>query len=122
MSSKQLKGQSGERLAEDYLCKQGLKLITRNYHCRQGEVDLIMELGSEIIFVEVRSRGPGSLASAAESVTPAKQRKLSLAALHYLDEHKLHQKHCRFDVVAITVQNNGKAEVEWLTNAFEAHI
>lgn len=121
MSSKQLKGQSGERLAEDYLCKRGLKLLTRNYHCRQGEVDLIMELGSEIIFVEVRSRGPGSLAGAAESVTPAKQRKLSLAALHYLDEHKLHQNHCRFDVVAITVQNNGKAEVEWLTNAFEAH-
>jgi putative endonuclease len=104
-----------EQRAEQYLLSQGLRLIARNYRCRQGEIDLIMRDGDCLAFIEVRYRKNASFGSAAASVTISKQRRIVLTAQHYLQRHS-NGGDCRFDVLAMT----GSEHIEWLKNAFEA--
>ena len=78
------RGRAAEDLALAFLKKNGLVLLTRNYHCRGGEIDLVMRDGEAVVFVEVRLRG--SLESAAESITAAKRRKLTTAARRFLQQ------------------------------------
>jgi putative endonuclease len=111
---KTLLGQSAEARAEAFLKTQGLKLLTRNWRCRFGEIDLVMQDGTTTVFVEVRLRSRNDFGGAAASVTPAKQKKLLAAARQYLSTLKTLPP-CRFDVVALT----GNAPPEWIRNAFE---
>src|SRR5690606_25388582 len=79
-------GEHSEQLALRHLQAAGLKLVTRNFRCRVGEVDLVMLEGNCLVMVEVRCRatcaGMGTrFPSALESVGPQKQRKLARAAL-----------------------------------------
>jgi putative endonuclease len=107
---KQALGQEGEKLALNYLGKHGLKLIECNFRRPFGEIDLIMQDQATIVFVEVRSRGKSQFGGAAASVTPAKQRRLTLAAHAWLQRYK-QLPPCRFDVIAIDA-----GEVKWLKN------
>lgn len=113
----QQRGQQGEAVALAYLQKHGLVCTTRNYRCRGGEIDLIMRDASEdaetLVFVEVRSRKSAQHGSAAESVDQHKQRRLTVAAKHYLLTQKSVPA-CRFDVVALD-----GGQIEWIKNAFE---
>jgi putative endonuclease len=111
---KTLLGQSAEARAESFLKSHGLKLLARNWHCRFGEIDLVMEDGSTLVFVEVRLRSRSNFGGAAASVTPAKQKKLLATARQYLATLKSLPP-SRFDVVALT----GNATPEWIKNAFD---
>ena len=111
---KSLLGQAAESRAEAFLKTQGLKLVARNWRCRFGEIDLVMQDGPTLVFVEVRLRSRSDFGGAAASVTPAKQKKLLAAARQYLGALKTLPP-CRFDVVAL----NGGAAPEWIRNAFE---
>lgn len=109
------KGQQQERLAESYLKQQGLRLVTRNYQCKMGEIDLIMQHGDTLVFVEVRYRKTNQFGSASETVDYRKQKKLMNTAMLYLQQHASYNNSpCRFDVIAI----NGEGTVEWIANAF----
>jgi hypothetical protein len=70
----QSRGAAGEQLAADYLQRQGLKLIERNFRVRGGEIDLICRDGASTVFVEVRRRSRSDYGGAAASITAAKQR------------------------------------------------
>ena len=119
MSSKQQTGQAAESQACDLLQKQGLQLIERNYHCRQGEIDLIMRDGNCTVFVEVRYRRNSSFGSAAESVDYRKQKKIISTASHYLQQHnKLARQPARFDVVSMSAQGNN-THIDWIQDAFQ---
>ena len=107
-------GQSGESRAAAFLQTHGLKLLTRNWRCRFGEIDLVMQDGATLVFVEVRLRSHSDFGGAAASVTQAKQRKLLAAARQYLTTLKTLPP-CRFDVVAF----NGNAAPDWIKNAFD---
>lgn len=110
------KGNKAETHACDFLQQKGLKLITRNYHCRQGEIDLIMNHNGTTVFVEVRYRKNANFGDAKESVTIQKQKKIRTTALHYLQSQK-NETNARFDVIAIT--GEGQQQVfEWIQNAF----
>lgn len=109
----QLQGRLSEDRALDHLLLQGLALVTRNFSCKGGEIDLIMQDGPGLVFVEVRQRFDARNGGAAASVTPAKQRRLIIAAQVYLLRHKKVPP-CRFDVIAI---DNG--ELTWLRNAIQ---
>jgi len=109
------RGKLNEQSAAEYLQSQGLDLLTTNYHSRHGEIDLIMRDGSVLVFVEVRYRRNKRYGGAAMSVTPAKQRKLTLTALLFLQKNKLTDHECRFDIVAIHEDGT-----EWIKNAFYA--
>lgn len=118
-------GQQAETLACRYLEKRGLRLVTRNFRCRVGELDLIMREGATLVFVEVRYRRSARFGGALESVDAHKQAKLTACALYYLQRHpEFSDTAARFDVVAITPERNttNTAEgIEWIPHAFEVH-
>jgi putative endonuclease len=112
-------GEEAERLAQRFLEQKGLTLINRNYHCRRGEIDLIMRDGNFLVFIEVRYRKNDIYGSAAESVTKQKQRRLLASAGYYLQNEKLYENiSCRFDVITVSGQYN--PQIEWIKDAFQA--
>ena len=111
---KSLVGQAAESRAEAFLKTQGLKSVARNWRCRFGEIDLVMQDGATLVFVEVRLRSRSDFGDAVASVTPAKQKKLRTAAHQYLAALKT-QPPCRFDVVAL----DSSAAPRWIRNAFD---
>jgi putative endonuclease len=109
-------GDRGERAAAWYLRRQGLRVIVRGYRTPYGEIDLVAREGRQLVFVEVKTRRQGT---PAEAVTEEKQRRLTLAALHFLSRHKLLECPCRFDVVAIVwPDDHGRPRIEHLRDAF----
>ena len=113
-----LLGDRGERLAAQSLKRSGMRIITRGYNTPYGEIDLVAREGQVIVFVEVKARKQGV---PAEAVTPEKQRRLTLAALHFLKHHGLLETPSRFDVVAIVWPDQRvEPTVEHIKSAFDA--
>ena len=110
-------GFAAEKLAATFLTNQGLKLVAQNYHCRFGEIDLIMTDARTLVFIEVRLRSNKQFGSAAASITPQKQQKLILTAQHYLQQHP-EKNACRFDV--LLMDKLEVSAITWLKNALEA--
>ena len=109
-----------EDLALSRLERQGLLLIARNYACRGGEIDLIMRDGATLVFVEVRHRTRPEFGTPEETIGIGKQRRLVLAAQHYLVRHPAWAgRPMRFDVVAFTGPFD-RAEFRWIRNAITA--
>ena len=95
-------GQWAEDYALEYLQTQNLQLIQRNFHSRYGEIDLIMQDGNCLCFIEVRARVETSWASAEESVDLRKQEKTVQTAQIFLQKSpELEHLDCRFDVFAL---------------------
>ena len=118
-------GDYTEGLACQYLENKGFKLIERNFNCRLGEIDLIMQDNDVLVFVEVRYRRNNDFGSAADSITNNKQSKLIKAASVYLQQHtNLNKYPARFDVVSITgsieTSNLKNINFDWIENAFGA--
>lgn len=116
-------GQRAEQDALNFLRQQGLTLVTRNYQCRLGEIDLVMKDRQVLIFIEVRYRKSAQFGSSAETVNASKQQKLIRTAEYFL----LHEitgetPACRFDVVAICPSDTGQnsLQFDWIKHAFEA--
>ncbi len=113
-------GQQAEEFACQYLQQQKLKLITKNYRCRRGEIDLIMQDQQTLVFVEVRFRKNGRFGSALESIDLKKQAKIIVTAEHYLLQCKQDYLAYRFDVIAIMpLHNSDQLETNWIKNAFQ---
>ena len=106
-------GAQAEQRAAQYLLQQGLKPVAQNYRSRFGEIDLIMQDGATLVFVEVRLRRSANFGGAAASIDVHKQRRLIRTAQQYL-AGLAHIPPCRFD--AVLMDDNG---VQWLKNAFE---
>lgn len=116
-------GNRYEQLAARYLCTQGLELISSNYACRLGEIDLIMKHGETLVFVEVRYRVSSKFISPVVSVNASKQRKLWRTAQVYLKHHGLTDAvPCRIDVIGITAQTHGRFRFDWIRNAVHPGI
>jgi putative endonuclease len=113
-TAKQIAGDAGEERALRHLQQHGLSLVERNFRCKGGEIDLVMQEGQALVFVEVRKRADQRHGGAAASVTWRKQRRLIIAAQVYLQRYRTPPA-CRFDVIAI----EGDA-LNWLKNAIEA--
>jgi putative endonuclease len=115
-------GEKTEQLALQHLRAAGLKLVTRNFRCRVGEIDLVMLDGDCLVIVEVRCRSLSAnsrFPSAAQSIGPVKQRKLSKAALFFLAKHKPFRNHkIRFDVVAYDGPSPDQYRLQWIRDAF----
>lgn len=116
------RGQHAEDAACAYLQRQGLKVVTRNYRCARGEIDLIMADRNSIVFVEVRYRRSRRFGGGVESVDHHKQRKLIATALRYLQQQPAMTHYAaRFDVIAVSPVASGpeQFEMEWIRDAFQ---
>lgn len=110
-------GQWAEDQAARHLEAHGLRLVSRNFRCRLGEIDLIMNDGAILVFVEVRFRRSDRYGAGFESVTRAKQQRLIGAAHAYLARHAAGDRRCRFDVVSVT-KRNYRPDFVWVRDAF----
>jgi putative endonuclease len=114
---KRFLGGFGEDEAVKFLKKNGYRILERNYRCRFGEIDIIAREKAAIVFVEVKAVTPGNTESAADTVTPRKQKHIQRCAELYLAGEK-GEYNCRFDVVAIEYSREGKLSIELIKDAF----
>ncbi|WP_229008554.1 YraN family protein [Methylophilus sp. Leaf408] len=110
------KGIAAEAAAARFLKQQGLVLVAQNYSCRFGEIDLIMQEKSTLVFVEVRLRSNQKFTSAADSIHHHKQQKLIRAAQYYLQSQDINRP-CRFD--AVLFNEPTFESPNWIRNAIE---
>ncbi len=121
-TSKQQSGDTAEILAESFLLKHGLTLVSRNFSCRFGEIDLIMQHQQARVFVEVRYRNQTKNSSAVafggalESISTSKQLRIIRTAQFYLGTLSALPE-CRFDVVLLDKLDS--ANIEWIRGAFD---
>jgi putative endonuclease len=113
-TARQVTGDAAEERALRYLEGQGMRLVARNFRCKGGEIDLIMQAGQTLVFVEVRQRADSGFGGAAASVTPRKQARILLAAQVFLQRHR-EPPACRIDVVALDGE-----QLRWLRNAIQS--
>ena len=115
---KQKFGQEGEALAARHLKKNGYRIIEKNYRTKLGEIDIIAKDKDTLVFVEVKSRRSRQFGNPKAAVTPRKQRKISMVALHYLKSTHRTNVSARFDVAAVTITHD-KPQIEIIKNAFD---
>jgi putative endonuclease len=114
------KGRKGEEKAAAFLRLKGYRIIERNYRVGQGEIDLIVQRGGRLVFVEVKTRRGKAQGSPLEAVSPHKVKRLCSAAAFYLAQHARAPRDCRFDVVTIGPEKNwlGLLKIQHFENAF----
>lgn len=110
------RGQQAETLAARFLEKRGLTVVTRNYRCRGGEIDLICREGRTLVFAEVRLRRNQDFGGAGASITARKQQRIILAAQHYLATKNAAASDCRFD--CLLLERLDERSIEWIKDAF----
>ena len=109
-------GSHAEEQALRYLQQHGLKLLSRNWRCKLGELDLVMQDGETVAVIEVRSRARGDWGAAAETIDARKQARLVRATRLWLARRpELAEQPLRFDVVTLDAGN-----LEWRREAFDA--
>lgn len=116
--ARQAVGAYGERVASRHLEDQGLVILARNWRCSDGEIDLILADGDDVVFCEVKTRRGSGFGSPAEAVGPAKIRRLRRLAVRWLAESRLGPREVRFDVVSVLPQHRGPALIEHTRAAF----
>ncbi len=111
-------GAGGEELAARHLVEGGCSILDRNVRYPGGELDLVVEDGSDLVFVEVRTRRTGACGGALESVTKTKRARVIRAARLWLVRHpRAAGRPVRFDVVAV---DGEPPALEWIRGAFDA--
>ena len=111
-------GREGEEVAARYLEKQGFRILERNYRCRLGEVDLIVERNGTIHFVEVKTRRSTDTVSPLELVPYGKQRHISRVAQHYLAAKRLQDRSADFALLIVDWSRK-EPSCELLEGAFD---
>ncbi len=109
-------GQQAEALVARFLEKRGLTVVTRNYRCRGGEIDLVCREGRTLVFAEVRLRRNRDFGGAGASITARKQQRIILAAQHYLASKNAAASDCRFD--CLLLDRLDERSIEWIKDAF----
>jgi putative endonuclease len=113
------RGRGAEALAAAFLVERGLTLLSSNYRCRHGEIDLIGRDGATLCFIEVRARRGRAFGAPIETVSVEKRRRILKTAAHYLAyAFRGTPCACRFDLV--TIQGQDSPTAEWWRGAFEA--
>ena len=115
---RQAVGAYGERLASQFLESEGLVVLERNWRCREGEIDLILRDGDDVVFCEVKTRRSLIFGTPAEAVGWAKVRRLRRLAAQWLAQSSQHPREIRFDVVSVLPQPRGAAVIEHVRAAF----
>jgi putative endonuclease len=119
-------GKTGEDLAVAELEARGYAILARRYRTRHGEIDVVARERDTTVFVEVKARRSAEFGGGADAVTAWKQRRLVSMATDYLVRHRLTERPCRFDVVAIDQigpdggPSSGAPTVTIYRNAFDA--
>ena len=118
LNRKQKTGKVGESIAVRFLRKKGYRILEQNYRTRLGEIDIIARDRNTLVFVEVKARNSNRYGHPKSSITPQKQRKISMVALQYLKITDQMRSKARFDVITIS-STHTSPKVELIQNAFD---
>lgn len=113
-------GRKGEDAAAAHLQAKGLIVLARNLVLGRLELDLLCRDGDTLVFVEVKTRAEGSLASPAEGLTAQKRQRLLRAAQAYLSQQNLWGAPCRFDLVSVRLRGGAVAALEHVEDVIDA--
>ncbi len=114
-------GDWGEQIAAEHLEAQGFRILERNWHSAEGELDILAELDECLVFVEVKARRSNEFGTPEEAVDARKQRRLQKAAWRYLEAADRLQADWRIDVIAIEQSSDGSAaRLDHYINAVDA--
>jgi putative endonuclease len=111
-------GRQGEDFAAGYLADRGLVLLSRNWRCRDGELDLVATDGEILVVCEVKTRSSAEFGDPAEYVTPTKILRIKRATRAWLRRYRAGWCDVRFDVLAILWPPDGEPELRHLRGAF----
>jgi putative endonuclease len=111
-------GQLGEKAAQKYLRKQGLKFLTANFRTKRGEIDLVMRDGDCLVFIEVKTRSSEDWERPAAAVDKERRQRLTRAGLDYLRMLRNPLVKVRFDIVEVLLHNGEVGEIRHLPNSF----
>ena len=111
-------GQEGEDVAAAALEAAGLTVLERRFRCRTGEIDLVAQEADTLVFVEVKTRGGRGYGTPAEAVHAAKRARMARVAAVWLQRHGGAPPPCRFDVVEVTGEGNGRLAAHHVRDAF----
>ncbi len=118
-TTSQTTGTIGEELAYHFLCRNGYKVLLRNYECALGEIDLVAKESGALVFIEVKTRSSEAMGSPAESVTFHKRNQIVKTAQYYLKRYGIKDVPCRFDVVSVLLPPGEEPVVELIKDAFQ---
>lgn len=103
MNEKHLRGKFGEDYTAGYLTENGMRIISRNFRKKGGELDIVALDGAVLAVVEVKTRKFGSLTDGIEAVTYTKRQNIIRTAQRFIDETDEEFSEVRFDVAEIEV-------------------
>ena len=116
MAARRFLGDQAEKVALSYLQELGYRILSTNYFCRLGEIDIIAQEQETLCFIEVRSKRSKQFGFALESILSQKQRRLIKAAQHFLLSFSPHKEiACRFDVIGLDYPG---PQITFIRNAF----
>jgi len=110
-------GELGERIAERWLRRQGWRVVQRRFRSGHRDIDLVVEQGDLVVFVEVKARRGAEFGDPVEAVNWSKQRQLVRSASVWIDRHGRPSESYRFDVVGVLVEGE-RVRVRHVANAF----
>lgn len=113
-------GKLGEKLAQEYLCGKGCKILAANYRVgRLGEIDIIAAIGDRICFIEVKTRTGNTYGTPAEAVSWKKRQTIRQVAACFLKAHGAINAPVQFDILEVLVTREGKLQrINYLEQAF----
>lgn len=117
MTDKQKLGRKGEKFAAKYLKRHRFRIISYNYSCKYGEIDIVAENKQYIVFVEVKTRHEGQMLPPQFSVDYKKQRRIMKTANDLLSRYDT-DRQPRFDIAEVIVNEKGKLSINYIENAF----
>jgi putative endonuclease len=112
-------GKAGEDEAAKYLESKGYNIITRNFYCRIGEIDIIARDGDYLVFIEVKTRKSLKYGYPVESISKKKVRGIIKTAQTYIHFKNIKEADIRFDVIEVILDNNGEKNVNHIQDAFQ---
>jgi putative endonuclease len=112
------RGVEGEDVAARALRKSRYKILERNFRTPAGEIDIVALDGKCLVFIEVRTRGSIEYGLPQETVVARKRKRLCNAARWYLQKNPANESDCRFDVVAVVMDDEEDPTIEIIKDAF----
>ena len=119
MRNNKIKGNTGEKIAENYLKSKGYTILDKNFTTEVGEIDIIAATEGYLVFVEVKERFSDKYGYAAEAVGQRKQNKISQVASQYISKYRYFDANVRFDVIEVYFDEK---RVEHIENAFDSFL
>lgn len=118
MDARPRTGRTGEAATETLYVRRGYRAVARNWRCRLGELDLVLQRDGLLVICEVKTRRGARFGAGFDAVDARKRRKLRSVGEAFLQQTRARPLAVRFDVASVRLRVDGSAVVELFEDAF----